>query len=188
MSERPLPSPEPSPERISLDSLEQQLRALPPPEVPADLSATLVTAIPRSVSVSRGLGTSKNWFWIAAAMAAVACTLGVSSWFIGGAAKLEPVSHTTNNSATESPAPQAASNVSETIGNLQQAAQSDPYNADLWFKLAKTQAEDQRSAEAIASAEKAIDVARSRNRNDLAIAVEAWLRDYRAKQNNRTSP
>jgi hypothetical protein len=64
----------------------------------------------------------------------------------------------------------------------------DPYNAEAWFSLAKAQADVHRSADAISSAQKAIDIARSRNRSDLVDTVEAWLRSYRASESRRSPP
>jgi outer membrane protein TolC len=61
-----------------------------------------------------------------------------------------------------------------------------PYNADAWFSLAKAQADVHRSADAISSAQKAIDVARSRNNAGFVNTIETWLRSYRAAESGRS--
>jgi len=63
--------------------------------------------------------------------------------------------------------------------DYEEAVRVDPYNADAWFALAKAQAAVDRADEAVSSAQKALDVARSRDRNELAQTIEAWLRLHR---------
>ncbi|HEY2761992.1 MAG TPA: tetratricopeptide repeat protein, partial [Pirellulales bacterium] len=163
MNERPLPSPGSEPEPSSLESLEQQLRALSPPKVPADLSSRLVSAIPGSIGIPHGSGLGKSWIWIIAA-AGTAIIVGsalVYRWLGPGNANLVTGDHAVKNSTNE-PQPGTTSYV---LDSNEKAVEHDPYNAGAWFKLAKAQADQHRSVDAISSAEKAIDVAHSRNQN-----------------------
>jgi tetratricopeptide (TPR) repeat protein len=68
---------------------------------------------------------------------------------------------------------------SKAIRDYEEAVRVDPYNADAWFALAKAQATANRPDEAVSSAQKALDVARARDRNELAQTIEAWLRLHR---------
>jgi tetratricopeptide (TPR) repeat protein len=68
---------------------------------------------------------------------------------------------------------------SKAIQDYEEAVRVDPFNADAWFALAKAQAAANRPGEAVSSAQKALDVARSRDRNELAQTIEAWLRLHR---------
>jgi tetratricopeptide (TPR) repeat protein len=77
---------------------------------------------------------------------------------------------------------------SKAVQEYEQAVRFDPYNADAWFSLAKAQADVHRSADAISSAQKAIDIARSRDRAALVDTVETWLRSYRASATRRLHP
>jgi tetratricopeptide (TPR) repeat protein len=77
---------------------------------------------------------------------------------------------------------------SKAVQQYDRAVTVDPYNADAWFALAKAQADLHRSEDAISSAQKALDAARSRNRSDLAGRIEAWLRSYRQAQSSRSAP
>src|SRR5882757_7527021 len=62
-----LPSPEPDPRRLSLESLEEKLRALPLAAVPEGLPSKLIAAIPAAKTVSSvGSGVVKRWPWIGA--------------------------------------------------------------------------------------------------------------------------
>ena len=76
----------------------------------------------------------------------------------------------------------------KTVQKYEQIVSVDPYNADAWFALAKAQADLHRSEDAIASAQKALDVARSRNRSDLAGTIETWLQSYGRTQSGRSTP
>ena len=66
------------------------------------------------------------------------------------------------------------------LQQFESAVRLDPYNADAWLSLAKAQADVHRTDDAISSAQKALDIARSRNRSDLIGTIEAWLRSRRA--------
>jgi tetratricopeptide (TPR) repeat protein len=79
----------------------------------------------------------------------------------------------TSSSAATGP---SATTSSKTIQTYEQAVRFDPYNADAWFNLAKAQAEVHRTDEALSSAQKALDIARSRNQTALVETIEAWLR------------
>jgi hypothetical protein len=60
----------------SLEALEARLRALPPPDVPADLESRLLAAIPVAVPMRR-----RHWpVWVAVGAMAAACLLAVLIW------------------------------------------------------------------------------------------------------------
>ena len=169
-----LPQPEPS-----LEPLERQLRALPLPAIPAHLPSKLIAAIaPMPTAAGTVASIWKLWPWMAA---------------IGGAGVMAAaLTYTWLANRNPNPAPPAkvesgagnSTNVldaptSKAIRDAEEAVRIDPYNADAWFALAKAQAATNRPDEAISSAKKALDVARSRNRNDLVQTIEAWLRTHR---------
>ena len=66
MNQGTRPTPEPDPERLSIESLEAKLRALPPSEVPDSLSSKLIAAIPPAKAAgTTAAGVTKYWPWIA---------------------------------------------------------------------------------------------------------------------------
>ena len=190
MNQGELPSPDPDPRRLSLESLEQKLRALPFAEVPEALPSKLVAAIPPTKAIgSLTTGTIKRWPWIAA-VGVMCCIVSavLYSWLMHWNSK-RPTGSNENRAATGSST--TGNHVlvsSKAVREYEQAVRFDPYNADAWFRLAKAQANAHQSADAISSAQKAIDIARSRNRTDLVDTVEAWLRSYRASESRRPPP
>jgi hypothetical protein len=189
MNQGELPSPDPDPRRLSLESLEQKLRALPPAAVPEDLPSKLITAIPPAKALgSLATGVVRRWPWIAA-VGVMCVTLSAAFYSLMHLNSKPPagpneIRGATGSSTTGKDVPGSSKAVLE----FEQAVRFDPYNADAWFGLAKAQADVHRSADAISSARKAIDVARSRNRSDLVDKIEAWLRSYRAAQSGRSPP
>jgi len=179
------PTPEPDPEQLSLESLERQLRALPPSEVPEGLSSKLVAAIPpiKTGSAATATGAKKLWTWMTG-VGLICVTTGALFvarhllWNTAPSAQPNDRPSGTSSSTTQKEAPAT----SKVIQQYERTISVDPYNADAWFNLAKAQAEARRANDAIASAQKALDVARSRNRSDLAATIEAWLRSYRAAE------
>jgi hypothetical protein len=180
--------PEPDP-RLSLEALEEQLRALPPAEVPADLSSKLVAGIQVSKATSSfGGAAARLWIWVGAvSVICVALSTGVYFTVDGSSSKVTRPASENGNPADSSSRKEADAASSKALADYEQAVRVDPFNADAWFALAKAQSDVQRSADAMASAQKAIDVARSRNRLDFAGNVEAWLRSYRGSQNKRSA-
>ena len=171
-----LPQP-PQPER-SLESLERQLRALPPPPVPAHLPGKLIAAIaPVPAAAGAAASSWKLWPWMAAiGVAAVVAAAMTSTWLANRNPGLAPPAKVEggagNSNGLNSP-------TSKRTRDYEEAVRVDPYNADAWFALAKAQAAVDRADEAVSSAQKALDVARSRDRNELAQTIEAWLRLHR---------
>lgn len=171
----PLPDPEPD-KRHNQMSLEEQLRALPPPLVPESLKSKLIGSIPRSAGpIATSTGLTKSWIWLVGLSTAgvLVCTFAVYSWMqsrnVKEPAGLNAGASSANNSTTKATSSQA-------IEKYEQAVLHDPYDADAWFNLAKAQIAAHRSADAISSAHKALDIARANNRTSLAQAVEAWLK------------
>lgn len=179
--------PEPDP-RLSLESLEAKLRALPRADVPSELPAKLLASIPAGkATVSSGIATSR-WFLIGA-ITVMCIAVSIVGYFVAAGLR-----STNPKPANESASPadslgtkQQTAPSSKAVKDFEQAVRVDPYNADAWFALAKAQANAQLSEDAIASAQKAIDVARSRNRSDLVGSVQAWLRSYRASQGKQST-
>jgi hypothetical protein len=183
------PPPEPEP-RLSIESLEQRLRSLPPAPVPEALPSKLIAAIPAvKAAGSLGTGSIRRWPWIAA-VGAICITLPAAYYSLQMLWNSKPRAgsnedrHPTLSSTSGKDVPRS----SKAVSDYEQAVRFDPYNADAWFGLAKAQADVHRSADAISSAQKAIDIARSRNRSDLARTIEAWVRSYRAAQSRRSPP
>ncbi|HZZ29073.1 MAG TPA: tetratricopeptide repeat protein [Pirellulales bacterium] len=183
MSQAVPPSPQPDLHQRPLESLEEQLRALPPPTVPAALPAKLIAALPATAATATfAAGSAKLWLWlvgIGAAVVLLAALMITGLTHSGSNAPPEPKPAAANSAATANSTLVPAA-VSKTIENYQQAVTVDPYNADAWFNLAKAQAAAQLSADAISSAKKAIDIAHSRNQTTFVSTIEAWLRSYRA--------
>ncbi len=184
------PSPEPDPGRLSLESLEQKLRALPPAAVPEALPSKLIGAIPPIKAMgSGGAGTGRRWPWIAAAGVMCMAVFAVSySWLVLWNSKPPTLSNENRNETVPATTGKDVPASSKAVEQYEQAVRFDPYNADAWFGLAKAQANVHRSADALSSAQKAIDIARSRNRSDLVDRVEAWQRSYRATQPGQSPP
>ena len=179
MSQALPPSPEPDPQRLSFESIEQQLRALPPPAVPDALPAKLLAAIPPAAALpSLGSRFLKRWPWIAGGGAGLLVAALIYVGLANRSAKAPAKGGVDAARPTGSKVPAS----SKAIRDYEEAIRFDPYNADAWFGLAKAQAEADRPADAISSAQKALDIARSRNRTALVQTVEAWLRSYRATQ------
>src|SRR6478736_1967232 len=172
------PSPESDPRRLSLESLEEKLRALPLAEVPEKLTSNLIAAIPPTKAVRPpGSDVTKRWPWIGAVgVICIAVPAVVYSWLTHTNSKPPAGSNENQGAAVSSADGKAAIPApSKAVREYEQAVRFDPYNADAWFSLAKAQADVHRSADAISSAQKAIDIARSRNRAGLADTVAAWL-------------
>jgi tetratricopeptide (TPR) repeat protein len=173
------PSSEPDPRRLELESLEQRLRALPLAAVPNALPSKLVAAIPAAKAAGYSASrVPEKWPWIAGVGAM--CIIGGAIIYSAlihsnppGAANLKPPATGSSASAAKGPTSSPA------ILEGEKTVSRDPYNADAWFNLAKAQADLGRSADAVSSAEKALDVARSRNRRDLQTTIESWLRSHR---------
>jgi hypothetical protein len=180
--------PEPDP-RLSLEALEQKLRGLPPPDVPEALTSKLMAGIPAGKAAGPlGSALSKRWLWIGpVGILCIAASAVVYTLLADGKSKAPIASNEKSNTAG-STAGQVAPASTKAIRDFEERLRIDPYNADAWFGLAKAQADVHRSADAVESAQKAMDVARSRNRFDLATSVEAWLQSYRALQNKRAPP
>jgi tetratricopeptide (TPR) repeat protein len=178
------PTPEPDSERLSLESLEAQLRALPPSKVPDALHSKLIAAIPHAkAAAATATGVARYWPWIAGvSLICVAVGAALSSrqmlW------NPKPLSGANENldAAASSKAAKDPPATSKAVQQFENAVRLDPFNADAWFSLAKAQADVHRAEDAISSAQKALDIARSRNRSDLAGTIEGWLRShYNAK-------
>jgi tetratricopeptide (TPR) repeat protein len=187
MNQDVVPPPEPDPSRLSLESLEEKLRALPLAAVPDGMPSKLVAAIPPTTAVSAtGSGVQRRWPWIGAVgVMCITASAVVCSWLVHLNSKPAAVSNENREPSTiENEAPRS----SKAVQDYEQAVRFDPYNADAWFSLAKAQADVRRSADAISSAQKAIDIGRSRNRTAFVDTVEAWLRSYRDSESRRSSP
>jgi cytochrome c-type biogenesis protein CcmH/NrfG len=181
------PTPDPDPERLSIESLERQLRALPPSEVPGTLSSKLIATIPPAkVAGATAAGVTKYWLWIAGISLVCIATGAV---LISRQTFWNPKSPSETN---ENPGAAASSTTSKdtpatskAIQQFESAIRLDPYNADAWFSLAKAQADVHRAEDAVSSAQKALDIARSRNRSDLVGAIETWLRSRRRTKSDQ---
>jgi cytochrome c-type biogenesis protein CcmH/NrfG len=173
-------TPDPDPQRPTLASLEARLRALPPAEVPAALSSKLIATIPPTkAAAATTSGLVKYWPWVAAITviciaASAVIYFGQSFW----TAKLEPGTKQNPTAVVPSNTDKNPPLASKAIGQFEDAVRIDPYNVDAWFNLAKAQADAHRADDAISSAQKALDIARSTNRADLARTIEAWLRTH----------
>jgi cytochrome c-type biogenesis protein CcmH/NrfG len=178
---------EPDPHRLTSESLAEQLRALPLAPVPDGLPAQLAAAIPPATTVGTpGSRVPRHWPWIAAVgVVCITTSAVVGSWWMHVNSKPPAAPNENGHPSTIENQPPTSS---KSIRDLEQAVSVDPYNADAWFSLAKAQAEVHRSADAISSAQKAIDVGRSRNRTAFVDLVEAWVRSYRASESGRPPP
>ena len=185
-----LPSPEPDPGRLSLESLEEKLRALPLAPVPEAFSSKLIAAIPPIKPISSlGNRIIRRWPWIGAVgVMCITVSAVVYSWLLHLNSKPSTESRENRGATVSSTVGKDVPGSSKAVREYEQAVRFDPYNADAWFSLAKAQANAHQSADAISSAQKAIDIARSRNRADLVDTVEAWMRSYRASETRRPPP
>ena len=176
------PLPEPDPSRADLATLEEKLRALAPPRVPTALESKLVASIP-SAGAAGALATmiAKYWLWIAGTAGVCIVAGALVHWWPSGAnfGGGQPGKATVENGNRPT---------SAALKKFEDAVSVEPYNAEAWFNLAKAQAEAHRPEDAVSSAQKAIDVARSRDRNDFAQNVEAWLKTYKAANHLQKSP
>jgi tetratricopeptide (TPR) repeat protein len=148
--------------------------------VPEALPAKLIASIP-AAKAAGSLATSitSRWPWIAGvAVLCITVTATIYLWQMDWGSKPPAGADANRDSADSSKAGKNAPATSKAMQKYEQAVRFDPYNADAWFSLAKAQAEVNRSEDAISSARKAIDIARSRNRADFVSAVETWLRSY----------
>jgi cytochrome c-type biogenesis protein CcmH/NrfG len=177
-----LPSPEPDPRRLSLETLEEQLRTLPQPAVPDALPSKLIASIPPIATAgSLAAGVTKRWPFVAGIGATVILAFALLGiWLQHRSSNTLPEPNANHGATGTSTTEPNATVSSPAIRNYEQAVRIDPYDADAWFSLAKAQADVQRSADAISSAQKAIDVARSRNNAGFVNTIETWLRSYRA--------
>ena len=71
----------------------------------------------------------------------------------------------------------------EAIEHYKKALQLRPNSPEPYGNLALTYAQMNRPADAIVSAEKALELARSQSNTVLAERIDDWLRTYRAHQN-----
>jgi tetratricopeptide (TPR) repeat protein len=183
------PSPEQEP-RLSLESLEERLRALPPPKVPEALPSKLIATIPAAKAAgSVATGIIVRWLWIAGlAAACITAPVAIVTWWTLWNSKPRAESNENGDLTEPSATRKNMTRSSKAVIDYEQTLRFDPYNADAWFGLAKAQAELDRRDDAISSAQKALDIARSRNRSDLVSAIETWRRSYRAKQTVRSAP
>jgi cytochrome c-type biogenesis protein CcmH/NrfG len=181
------PTPEPDPKRLSLESLEEQLRALPPSKVPDALHSKLIAAIPPAkAAAATATGLARFWPWIAG-VSLICVAVGVALYSRQTFWNPKPHADSNENldAAASSKLAKEPPATSKAVQQLENAVRLDPYNADAWFSLAKAQADVQRTEDAISSAQKAIDIARSRNRSDLAGTIEGWLRSHRNPKSGR---
>jgi tetratricopeptide (TPR) repeat protein len=158
--------------------------------VPESLPSKLIAAVP-ATKAGGAAATSviTYWPWIAGvALISIAASAVVYSRHMLWNSK--PPAASKENAGARGPSTigKDAPATSKAIQQYEQAVRFDPYNADAWFALAKAQAAAHRSEDALSSAEKALDVARSRNRSELAGTIQAWLRSYRAAQSSRPGP
>jgi tetratricopeptide (TPR) repeat protein len=180
--QQPVPEPDP---RASLESLEKQLRALPPPPVPTHLPSKLIAAI-APVPAAAGTAASiwKLWPWMAAIGAAGVVAAALTyTWLANRNPRPAPPARGEGGAGNSTNL--LTSPTSKAIRDYEEAIRIDPYNADAWFALAKAQAAADRPGEAASSAQKALDVARSRDRTDLVPTIEAWLRSRRKAGGDR---
>jgi tetratricopeptide (TPR) repeat protein len=68
----------------------------------------------------------------------------------------------------------------EAVEHYQRAIQLKNDFTEVYFNLATTYARMHESSEAIAMAEKALELARSQGQTELAEKIEKWLNSYRA--------
>jgi cytochrome c-type biogenesis protein CcmH/NrfG len=148
--------------------------------VPEALPSKLIASIP-AAKAAGWLATSitSRWPWIVGvAVLCITVPAAIYLWQMDWGSAPPAGADANPDPADSSKAAKNAPATSKDIQKYEQAVRFDPYNADAWFSLAKAQAQVNRSEDAISSARKAIDIARSRNRADFVSAVETWLRSY----------
>jgi tetratricopeptide (TPR) repeat protein len=180
MSQGQNPLPDPGAGRLSVESLEHRLRALPPPQVPEALPARLIATIP-AAKAAGGIATAvfHRWIWIAAAgTICIAGSFAAYSW-LRSPSQVNNGSEKRGNESGTATTRQNVTESSQAIRDYERAVVVDPYNASAWFNLAKAQAAAHRPADATSSAEKALDIAHARNLAELAKTIEAWLQSHR---------
>jgi cytochrome c-type biogenesis protein CcmH/NrfG len=174
-----LPNPESDPS-VSIDAIEAQLRGLPPPSVPEGLAGKLIGAIPQAVvGAAASTAAVKIWAVVVGIIAVGAVAVGLTVQWLSGENPVAPKP----NANTNANAPAAQGNpaaiapaLQKELQRCEEATRNDPFDAAAWFNLAKAQLRAQRKADAIVSAHKALDIARSGRWPDLVAPVEAWLR------------
>ncbi len=70
----------------------------------------------------------------------------------------------------------------EAIDQYQQALRSEPRRADAWIGLASAYSQLNRSEDAAAAAQEALDLARSQGQTVLVQRIEEWITAHAAKQ------
>jgi predicted negative regulator of RcsB-dependent stress response len=150
----------------------------------------MIAAIPATKAGAGGASTVfKHWPWIAGVTLIFIAASGVLySWHMFSNSNSSAASTENPSAVGSSTAGKEAPATSKAVQQYEKIVSVDPYNADAWFALAKAQADVHRSLDAISSAQKALDVARARNRSDLAGTIEAWLRSYHGTQSGRSTP
>jgi cytochrome c-type biogenesis protein CcmH/NrfG len=174
-----LPNPDADP-RASLEAIEAQLRALPPPNVPAGLAGKLISGIPPVVAGTAASTVAvKLWAFAVGILAVGAVAVGLIVHRLNAD---KPAMPNANGEANpNAPGSNAAANpiapaLQKELQRWDEAIRNDPFDANAWFNLAKTQLQTRRKADAISSAQKALDIARSGRRPDLVAPLEGWLR------------
>jgi tetratricopeptide (TPR) repeat protein len=158
--------------------------------VPGTLPSKLIAAIPATkAGGAAATGIIKYWPWVAGVGLICIAASGVfysrhMLWNSNAPAESKQNSGPVEAATSDKKVPAT----SKAVQKYEQIVSVDPYNADAWFALAKAQADLHRSEDAIASAQKALDVARSRNRSDLAGTIETWLQSYGRTQSGRSTP
>src|SRR5689334_10433404 len=131
------PSPDPDPRRLSLESLEAKLHALPLAAVPEALSSKLVAAIPPTKAIgSLASRVIRRWPWIAA-VGVMCCIVSAVfySWLMYW--NSPPTGSNENRGATDSSTTgNDVPGSSKAVQDYELAVRFDPYNADAWFSLA----------------------------------------------------
>lgn len=77
-----------------------------------------------------------------------------------------------------------AGRAEDAIEQYEQALHLIPQDSAAYLNLMKTYAALHRSAEAMATAQRTLELARSQHDNAPASQVEAWIADYREQQTN----
>src|SRR3954453_21346007 len=120
--------PEPDPRRLSLEALEQKLRALPPAAVPKGLPSKLMAGIPAGKAAgSVGSQLVRHWAWIGAVgVLCVALSAVVYSWVENGRPRA-PAGNEKGTAAATSISKKGAPATSIMIRDYEQAVRIDPY-------------------------------------------------------------
>ena len=78
--------------------------------------------------------------------------------------------------------------IPEAIEHLQQALRLEPNFSDGYFNLATAYVQMHRSAEALAAAQKALELAHTQGKTVLELRIKSWLKNYRSQQGNPQDP